>query len=192
MNFVDDDEKMRDFFILSKDEFLKSYSYLSEQEYKNTLNVVKNDMKQKIEMILKNDEDYLDYKLQYMIINENEPKKSYGIGLDESDSVVKIDFESKEINDLPYWCYDISEDIFEELELGNKIGYITLEVHYAIWESINYYYPEDINHKKGMQMYLKYCKENEITKDKILDKIKVEDIKDVMRFYKKDKRRIDR
>ena len=32
-SFTDDKEKMIDFFILSKKEFLKSYSYLTELEY---------------------------------------------------------------------------------------------------------------------------------------------------------------
>ena len=36
-SFIDDKEKMIDFRILSKDEFLKSYSYLTEYEYNLTL-----------------------------------------------------------------------------------------------------------------------------------------------------------
>ena len=32
-SFTNDKEKMRDFYILSKIEFLKSYSYLTELEY---------------------------------------------------------------------------------------------------------------------------------------------------------------
>lgn len=36
MNFIDDEEKMRDFYRLSKDDFLSSYSYLTEQEYEQT------------------------------------------------------------------------------------------------------------------------------------------------------------
>lgn len=35
--FIDDVEKMRDLFGLSKDEFLTSYSYLTEEEYTDTL-----------------------------------------------------------------------------------------------------------------------------------------------------------
>jgi len=35
-NFLDDAEKMHDFFILSKEEFLKSYSYLNEKEWELT------------------------------------------------------------------------------------------------------------------------------------------------------------
>ena len=38
-NFVFDKEKMADFKRLSKDEFLKSYSYLTEKEYDNTVKV---------------------------------------------------------------------------------------------------------------------------------------------------------
>mgnify|MGYP001632675387 CR=1 FL=1 len=35
-SFIDDTEKMKDFQNLTKDEFLKEYSYLSEEEYDNT------------------------------------------------------------------------------------------------------------------------------------------------------------
>lgn len=34
--FVDDNEKMKDFYVLSKEEFLKSYSYLTDAEYEAT------------------------------------------------------------------------------------------------------------------------------------------------------------
>lgn len=44
--FIDDGEKMRDFFHLSKEEFLESYSYLTEEEYDETERYVK---KNKIE-----------------------------------------------------------------------------------------------------------------------------------------------
>lgn len=36
MGFLDDEEKMRDYFELTKDEFLKSYSYLTEDDYDAT------------------------------------------------------------------------------------------------------------------------------------------------------------
>lgn len=38
--FVDDEEKMRDFFELTKEEFLESYSYLTEEEYDATVEYV--------------------------------------------------------------------------------------------------------------------------------------------------------
>ena len=39
-NFLDDKEKMRDFYELTKEEFLFSYSYLTEEEYNNTARLV--------------------------------------------------------------------------------------------------------------------------------------------------------
>ena len=35
-DFIDDEEKMNDFVRLTKEEFLLSYSYLTEDEYNNT------------------------------------------------------------------------------------------------------------------------------------------------------------
>ena len=39
-NFLDDEEKMKDFYELTKEEFLTSYSYLTEEEYDNTAKLV--------------------------------------------------------------------------------------------------------------------------------------------------------
>ena len=43
VSFTDDKEKMRDFYILSKQEFLQSYSYLTELEYDLTIEEVSDD-----------------------------------------------------------------------------------------------------------------------------------------------------
>ena len=43
VRFTDDKEKMRDFYILSKQEFLQSYSYLTELEYDLTVEEVSDD-----------------------------------------------------------------------------------------------------------------------------------------------------
>ena len=40
MDFMYDQEKMVDFFILSKEEFLKSYSYLTDEDYEATVKEV--------------------------------------------------------------------------------------------------------------------------------------------------------
>ena len=44
-DFLDDKEKMRDFKLLTKQQFLNSYSYLTEQEYDNTRNRLKEGLK---------------------------------------------------------------------------------------------------------------------------------------------------
>lgn len=46
-NFIDDEEKMVDFYELSKEEFLFSYSYLTEEEYDNTAKLVAERMNNK-------------------------------------------------------------------------------------------------------------------------------------------------
>jgi hypothetical protein len=38
--FIDDYEKIRDMIIMSKDDFLKSYSYLTKKEYDDTYNYI--------------------------------------------------------------------------------------------------------------------------------------------------------
>ncbi len=40
-NFIDDEEKMKDFKLLTKTEFLNFYTYLSEEEYNNTYELLK-------------------------------------------------------------------------------------------------------------------------------------------------------
>ena len=43
-NFLDDKEKMNDFRILTKKQFLQSYSYLTEKEYDNTAKEVQDEL----------------------------------------------------------------------------------------------------------------------------------------------------
>ena len=66
--FIDDNEKMRDIFILPKNEFLDSYSYLTEEEYDETMQAVNNmtikvsDVHELIGRFMDEFEDYLDKK----------------------------------------------------------------------------------------------------------------------------------
>ena len=40
MNFIDDKEKINDLFWLTREQFLSSYSYITEEEYDNTLDKI--------------------------------------------------------------------------------------------------------------------------------------------------------
>ncbi len=40
MNFIDDKEKIRDLLWLTREQFLKTYSYITEEEYNNTLDIM--------------------------------------------------------------------------------------------------------------------------------------------------------
>lgn len=52
MNFVDDKEKMNDLLWLTREQFLNTYSYITEEEYNNTLDI----MWQQLSDILVNEE----------------------------------------------------------------------------------------------------------------------------------------
>lgn len=56
-NFIDDEEKMKDFNSLSKEEFLQSYNYLTEEEYENTKLLVTKDLFIFDEEVLVNDDN---------------------------------------------------------------------------------------------------------------------------------------
>lgn len=56
MDFIDDDEKMRDFFMLTKDEFLESYSYLKEEDYDATKKLV--ETRENLELVYVGDDSW--------------------------------------------------------------------------------------------------------------------------------------
>lgn len=140
-------------------------------------------IKEKMEEILKSSEDYQEYNIEYILIDKNNIENSYGIAMYD-DSLARVDISKSEVDYVPDWAYSISIDVFEELENGMEIGYISMEAHYGIWQEIDRYYPEDIDNKKGMQQYLKYCKRNNITKESIDKGINYNDTPDVMKYYK--------
>ena len=83
---------------------------------------------------------------------------------------------------VPDWDFNFDEYFFEELQNGYEIGFITNNVNYGLWSTIDEFYPEDIENIKGVQKYLKYCVDNNITKEK-LSKIMNNDVPDIMKFY---------
>lgn len=70
------------------------------------------------------------------------------------------------------------------MQNGYEIGFITNDVNYGLWSTIDEFYPEDIENIKGVQKYLKYCVDNNITKEK-LSKLMNNDVPDIMKFYQK-------
>ena len=61
-----------------------------------------------------------------------------------------------------------------------------------MWNEISNCYPDDIEHKEGMQEYLKYCKKQKIDISKIQEVVKGTDIKDVMQYLEKSKKERER
>lgn len=44
------------------------------------------------------------------------------------------------------------------------------ECHYGVWQTIDEWYPEEFDNIDGVQKYLKYCKDNGITKNILIIK----------------------
>ncbi|MEF9919629.1 MAG: hypothetical protein RR945_01540 [Erysipelotrichaceae bacterium] len=83
---------------------------------------------------------------------------------------------------LPDWDYDIDTYDFAFFEEGFEIIDINMDKHYGIWCNINHHL-EEIEHKEGMQKYLKYCKDNHITYSKIMTNVGKPLGMDIMDLY---------
>ena len=152
-----------------------------------------NKILQEITELLKGNEDYEDMEICYILEDTKDKNESIVIAMKDED-IIQINPFTKEISDVADWAYHVDDDIFGMLEDNKKIAYMSMMMHFNMWESIKFYYPEDIEHKKGTQKYLKYCKDNKITKEVIEKATKFNDVYDAMKHYKKDrmKRKDDR
>ena len=148
---------------------------------------------QEITELLKGNEDYEDMEICYILEDTKDVNESIVIAMKDED-IIQINPFTKEISDVADWAYNVDDDVFGMLEDNKKIAYMSMMMHFNMWESIKFYYPEDIEHKKGTQIYLKYCKDNKITKEVIEKATKFNDVYDAMKHYKKDrmKRKDDR
>ena len=132
--------------------------------------------------VLRNDK-YKDFSLAYVLKVKDECQNCYAVAMNGDEIIGFNPFES-EINNLPDWDFNIDTEVFEELEWNREIIYMSMDCHYGIWCEVSQYYPEDIEHKEGMQKYLKYCKKNKIDINKIQEVAKGNDIEDIMKFMK--------
>ena len=148
-------------------------------------------LKEKIEEyneLLKNKElNEENVKVQYVLLNEDDTIYEticYG-----SFEMYRIDPNTNEITQIPDWAYTgVDNEIFEPLINGKKIGYMTMESHYNIWNEIDELYPDDIYNKDGLEFYLDYCKENNITKD-IIDEELNSDVPNIVKYYEQEMER---
>ena len=154
---------------------------LKYQEYTNT------EILDKVNEILRTDE-YKSFSLAYVLKVKDECQNCYAVAMD-GDRIIGFNPFESEINNLPEWDFNIDTELFEELEWNREIIYMSMECHYGVWNEVSNCYPEDIEHKEGMQKYLKYCKENGVTKEYIEEKTNQKNIVNVMQFYKDDKKK---
>ena len=142
--------------------------------------------KKRIEEFIKDNDLHQDKKIDYILYNlkTNETNTlisdEYGENAIEFTPVSKNTLEGYDY--VAEWDYNYDYYLFNLLEADWEIGYMDINVHYGIWESINDLYPNDYDCVNGVYNYMKYCKENNITKEKIYNETGFE-TKDIMHFY---------
>lgn len=73
----------------------------------------------------------------------------------------------KEGEPIDLWDFNFDGDLFEDLESGYELALMSLDCHCNVWYTIEAWHKGDIDHPKGMQKYLGYCKQNNITKERL-------------------------
>ena len=144
-----------------------------------------NEILENVKEFLRNSEDYQDMEIIYILKDTKDERNSLVVTA-EGDEIIEINPYTMEVSNIPDWDYNFDEYIFKNLEENKEIAYMIPDSHYGIWITIDEYYPEDIENKKGMQKYLKYCKENNITKE-FLEKECKGEIPNIMKYYQLEK-----
>ena len=131
----------------------------------------------KIRKYFKNDEEYFTYDnldVQYILTDKD--KKITDIICYGDDVIGYYDLDAGKFNNIFDWDYNVDTYLFEELEKGKELAFVSPIAHYDIWNIVNDWYPEDIEYKNGLSKYLEYCKNNGITKEFIDKEVKLDTI----------------
>lgn len=86
-----------------------------------------------------------------------------------------LDFEELCVQKYDSTLFDYDSDFFAKLENGYVILESTMDFHYATWvtvgEMVGYEaeWEEEVQYKKGLQEYLRYCKRTGITKESLVE-----------------------
>ena len=85
------------------------------------------------------------------------------------------------IETIPEWDFNVDTYLFDDLEDGFQITYMPIMEHYNVWCSVKSM-EDDIDHKEGLQKYLKYCQTHDITPEAIKALGLINNI-DIMNLY---------
>lgn len=106
-----------------------------------------------------------------LILYDEKTKATYTIASDGYDKYIEFtpytDYSENGYDVVPEWDFNFDYYVYDLLEQGCEVGYITDELHYNIWNSLYELYPDDIDCKDGALKYIEYCKKNNITKEYI-------------------------
>lgn len=143
-------------------------------------------VKSRIYKVLKNNEEYKGYNIDFLLIDRDDTKNAVAVAIEDGELIL-VDMPTREINEIDDRYYNYDDYLFNYLEDGKEIGFMTMYVHYCVWKEIRDVEPERIKNKTGLQNYFKYCKENKITKEKLNKELGRTDTPDMMKYYKENK-----
>ena len=130
-------------------------------------------LKEDIEQFLMEDMEHQNKHIDYILVDP-ETRATYVLASDGNEEAIEFTPYIKDYKggyqNVPEWDYNFDYYIYNYLEEGKQIAYMTDDVHYSIWNSIHELYPTDIDYKDGVQNYLQYCADNGITKEYLDDK----------------------
>lgn len=132
--------------------------------------------------LLNKHEEYENCDICYLLTNKEDIKNSIAVVCDKYGELYEVRLKDKEINELMDWSYNVDEDIFELLENEYEIGFMSIEFHSSVWAGIEDIGIDEYEHKLGLQKYLKYCKDNGITKEAI-EKEMDREMPDIMQYF---------
>lgn len=142
-------------------------------------------VKQDIEKFLMEDMEHQNKHIDYILVDP-ESNETYVLASDGNEEAIEFTPFTKDYKggyqNVPEWDYNFDYYIYNYLEEGKQIAYMTDDVHYSIWNSIHELYPNDIDYKDGVQNYLQYCADKKITKE-YLDKQTGFDTPDIMEHF---------
>ena len=131
--------------------------------------------------ILKDSIENSNKHIDVILLNKN--NEPYIIASDGNESAIEFNTSqynsNYEYNIIPEWDFNFDYYFYNLLEEDYKIGYISDDLHYGIWNSLNELYPTDIECKEGVKKYIEYCKNNNIDK-KYIDAKTGNDTPDIM------------
>lgn len=126
------------------------------------------------------------YQLDYVLVKDGEavPDNAFAYAHYE-DRIVS--FYPFDFNVCPpsFWdmAFSFDIDLFSFLEKGYELAGMSLTAHCEAWQEItDYHICDGLDHPRGMQRYLRYCKQNGITVD-LLRKDHQYDGMDVLTLY---------
>ena len=81
-------------------------------------------------------------------------------------------FDDSKTDSTPEWALTFDEYLYDRLAEGYEIKWMDDNAHAPIWtDIIEGNSREDILENVGMQKYINYCKENNITQEKVSDEV---------------------